>query len=138
MPSVSRTRRYSSAFVNVRVRTADDYGNECPICLRSWCADDICNRTMTQTNCCFQFLCAACANKISMICKCEEDCTAVIMICPFCRDISKTASATLFVGTKRPCKKCREHDITMQEEPEQDAEAEAEADPETELEVAEE
>ncbi len=113
MPSVSRTRRYSSAFVNVRVRTADDYGSECPICLRDWCPDDACNRTMTQTNCCFQFMCAACANKISMICKCEEDCTAVILICPFCRNISKTASSTIFVGTKRPCKKCRESDTNV-------------------------
>lgn len=113
MPSISRTRRYSSAFVNVRVRTAEDYGSECPICLRDWCSDDACNRTMTQTNCCFQFICAACANKISMICNCEEDCTAVILICPFCRNISKTASSTLFVGTKRPCKKCRETDMTV-------------------------
>lgn len=111
MPNVSRTRRYNSAFVNVRVRTEDDYGVECPICLRGWCADDVCNRTNTQTNCCFQFMCAACASKISMICKCEEDCTAVIMICPFCRNISKTAASTLFASTKRPCKKCRESDV---------------------------
>lgn len=111
MPNVSRTRRYNSAFVNVRVRTEDDYGVECPICLRGWCADDACNRTNTQTNCCFQFMCAACASKISMICKCEEDCTAVIMICPFCRNISKTAASTLFASTKRPCKKCRESDV---------------------------
>jgi len=125
MPSVSRTRRYSSAFVNVRVRTADDYGNECPICLREWCAEDVCNRTMTQTNCCFQFLCALCANKISMICKCEDECTAVIMICPFCRNISKTASSTLFVGTKRPCKKCREtHSREIEEEHEDHEESE--------------
>ena len=134
MPSVSRTRRYSSAFVNVRVRTADDYGSECPICLRDWCPDDACNRTMTQTNCCFQFMCAACASKISMICKCEEDCTAVILICPFCRNISKTASSTLFVGTRRPCKKCREHDTTAHSEEHDEAEAEAEAEAEVESE----
>jgi hypothetical protein len=76
-------------------------------------------------------MCAACASKISMICKCEEDCTAVILICPFCRNISKTASSTLFVGTKRPCKKCRENDTTAHsEEPEAeepDAEEENEA-----------
>ena len=120
MPNVSRTRRYSSAFVNVRVRTEDDYGSECPICLRDWCSEDMCNRTITQTNCCFQCLCAACASKISMICNCEEGCTAVILICPFCRNISKTASSTLFVGTKRPCKKCREHDASTHEtEPEE-------------------
>jgi hypothetical protein len=62
-----------------------------------------------------------------MICKCEEDCTAVILICPFCRNISKTASSTLFVGTKRPCKKCRENDTTARcEEAEESEEAEAE------------
>jgi hypothetical protein len=71
-----------------------------------------------------------------MICKCEEDCTAVILICPFCRNISKTASSTLFVGTRRPCKKCRENDTKTNteeheecdsEEHEAEAEAEAEA-----------
>jgi hypothetical protein len=59
-----------------------------------------------------------------MICKCEEDCTAVILICPFCRNISKTASSTLFVGTKRPCKKCRENDTTAQEPDAEENEAE--------------
>jgi hypothetical protein len=61
-----------------------------------------------------------------MICKCEEDCTAVILICPFCRNISKTASSTLFVGTKRPCKKCRESDTAVQCEENEVEENEAE------------
>lgn len=132
MPNVSRTRRYNSAFVNVRVRTEDDYGVECPICLRGWCADDTCNRTNTQTNCCFQFMCAACASKISMICKCEEDCTAVIMICPFCRNISKTAASTLFASTKRPCKKCRDADTAHANSPEEPPEEDGEETPEDE------
>lgn len=123
MPNISRTRRYNSAFVNVRVRTEDDYGVECSICLRGWCTADVCNRTNTQTNCCFQFMCAACASKISMICKCEEDCTAVIMICPFCRNISKTAASTLFASTRRPCKKCRESDVAVHLQTEGDEEA---------------
>jgi len=69
-----------------------------------------------------------------MICKCEEDCTAVILICPFCRNISKTASSTLFVGTKRPCKKCREGDATAHSEEHEEAEADADAEAEAESE----
>lgn len=113
MPNISRTRRYNSAFVNVRVRTQEDFGDECPICLRTWCSEDACNRTMVQTNCCFQFLCAACATKISMICRCEDDCPNIVYICPFCRNITKTVSSTLFVGAKRPCKKCRDSDVAV-------------------------
>jgi hypothetical protein len=110
MPNVSNTRRYNSAFVNVRVRTTDDIGSECGICLKEWCEDDACNRTMTQTKCCIQGACSACITKISMICKCEDNCPNVIFICPFCRNLSKVEPVTLFLGTKRPCKKCRDND----------------------------
>lgn len=111
MPNVSRNHRYSSAFVNVRVRTMDDYGAECPICMRNWCSEDACNRTCIQTNCCYQFLCASCVTKISQRCRCEDGCKNVIFICSFCRNISKTETVALFVGSKRPCKKCRDSDI---------------------------
>jgi hypothetical protein len=73
-----------------------------------------------------------------MICKCEEDCTAVILICPFCRNISKTASSTLFVGTRRPCKKCRENDTTARCEETEEAEAEEAEAEEAEAEEADE
>jgi len=110
MPHISRSHRYSSAFVNVRVRTEDDYGTECPICMRTWCVDDACNRTMTQTGCCFQFLCASCVTKISQRCLCEDGCKNVVFICSFCRNISRTETVALFVGSKRPCKRCRDND----------------------------
>lgn len=110
MPNVSRTRRYNSAFVNVRVRTEEDMGDECGICLRSWCMEDICCRTSSQTNCCFQFLCSSCTVKMSLRCTCDENCPNVIYICPFCRNISKSEPVTLFLGAKRVCKKCRDRD----------------------------
>ena len=110
MPNVSRTRRYNSAFVNVRVRTEEDMGDECGICLRPWCADDVCSRTSSQTNCCLQFICSSCTVKISLRCTCENDCPNVIYICPFCRNISKAEPVTLFLGAKRACKKCRDSD----------------------------
>ena len=111
MPNISRSHRYNQAFVNVRVRTSDDYGEECPICMRGWCADDACNRSCIQTNCCFQFLCASCVTKISQRCRCEDGCKNVIFICSFCRNISKTETVALFVGSKRPCKKCKDSDV---------------------------
>ena len=114
MPHVSRSHRYSSAFVNVRVRTSDDYGEECPVCMRVWCPEDVCNRTCIQTNCCLQFFCANCVTKISQKCNCESDCKNVVFICPFCRNISKTETVALFVGNKRPCKKCKDADKVPQ------------------------
>ena len=114
MPHVSRSHRYSSAFVNVRVRTSDDYGEECPVCMRVWCPEDACNRTCIQTNCCLQFFCANCVTKISQKCNCESDCKNVVFICPFCRNISKTETVALFVGNKRPCKKCKDADKVPQ------------------------
>jgi hypothetical protein len=113
MPHISRSHRYNSAFVNVRVRTSDDFGDECPICMRGWCADDMCSRTMIQTNCCFQFLCANCVTKLSQICKCEDSCNNVVFICSFCRNISKTEPVALLVGNKRHCKKCKESDTRI-------------------------
>jgi hypothetical protein len=116
MPHVSRSHRYSSAFVNVRVRTSDDYGEECPVCMRSWCHEDACNRTCIQTSCCLQFFCANCVTKISQKCNCESDCKNVVFICPFCRNISKTETVALFVGNKRPCKKCKDSDKVPQDD----------------------
>lgn len=119
MPHISRSHRYNSAFVNVRVRTSDDYGEDCPVCMRSWCADDACNRTCIQTACCFQFFCANCVTKISQKCNCEEGCKNVVFICPFCRNISKTETVALFVGNKRPCKKCKDADVKVAPSPEE-------------------
>jgi hypothetical protein len=48
-----------------------------------------------------------------MICRCEDDCPNIVYICPFCRNITKTVSSTLFVGAKRPCKKCRDSDVAV-------------------------
>ncbi|AGE53597.1 hypothetical protein ATCVGM07011_614L [Acanthocystis turfacea Chlorella virus GM0701.1] len=117
MPHVSRSHRYSSAFVNVRVRTSDDYGEECPVCMRTWCQEDACNRTCVQTSCCLQFFCASCVTKISQKCNCESDCKNVVFICPFCRSISKTETVALFVGNKRVCKKCKNSDKPIEPSP---------------------
>lgn len=114
MPHVSRSHRYSSAFVNVRVRTSDDYGEECPVCMRGWCHDDVCNRTCIQASCCLQFVCASCVTKISQKCNCESDCKNVVFVCPFCRNISKTETVALFAGSKRPCQKCKDCDKVHQ------------------------
>lgn len=128
MPSVSRSHRYSSAFVNVRVRTEDDYGKECPICMRGWCVDDMCERSCIQTRCCLQFACSKCIIKISQRCACEDDCKQVVFMCPFCRSISKTESIALFLSTKRTCKKCKDSDLKQSPSPEFDDQIEEESD----------
>ena len=70
-----------------------------------------------QTSCCLQFFCASCVTKISQKCNCESDCKNVVFICPFCRSISKTETVALFVGNKRPCKKCKDSDKPVEPSP---------------------
>lgn len=109
MPLVSNTRRYTgNTFVNVRVRTDEEIGNECGVCMYAWCEDDSCGKSIVQTSCCFQGMCASCVVKMSMRCKCTDDCDQVVFICPYCKTLSRADSRTIFLGYKRTCKKCRD------------------------------
>jgi hypothetical protein len=62
--------------------------------------------------------------KISQRCRCEENCKNVVFICSFCRAISKTDTIALFVGSKRPCKRCRDADTHITSPTEEEAEEE--------------
>ena len=128
MPSIANTRRYNNTFVNVRVRTDEEIGSECGVCFYNWCEDDMCGKSIVQTSCCFQGLCASCVTKMSMRCKCTDDCDQVVFICPYCKTLSRADSRSIFLGHKKPCKKCRDNVSTEiaapvepseQEEPEE-------------------
>lgn len=84
----------------------DDDDMACYICANAVCVAEECNRTLTHLGCCTQAICCACLLKSSKRCGCKEDCTAVISLCPFCREVSPVEALDVFLGTKPPCAPC--------------------------------
>ena len=99
--------RAYNRFINVRVRTREDVGDECGVCLATFCDDEVCNKTAIQTTCCGQGICAACVSKLATRCTCTDECSQIIYMCPFCRTIARSSALDVFLGTKRPCKACK-------------------------------
>ena len=103
----SSTRVYDRAVVNVRVRTREDVGEDCGVCLAPFCEDDACYKTCVQTTCCLQGMCAGFAAKLVTRCTCTDECRQIVFPCPFCRSIARITAFDAFIGTKRACKACK-------------------------------
>ena len=94
MPRIQRNR--SSAVIEVSIplslarrgEDSDDDDEACVICAQDFCAQDACVHCMTYLKCCSQAICCGCAVTVSKKCTCEDECEAVIAICPFCREMA--------------------------------------------------
>lgn len=95
----------------------DDDDVVCYICAHGVCAADECGRTITHLGCCTQAICCACLLKSSKRCGCKDDCTAVISLCPFCREVSPVEALDVFLGTKPPCAACTKADAAAAAQP---------------------
>ena len=84
----------------------------CYICANSFCRSESCGRALTHLACCTQSLCCACLLKSSKRCMCKEDCDAVIVLCPFCREVAPVETLDVFLGHKPPCASCVKSDAT--------------------------
>ena len=85
----------------------DDDDQPCSICASTFCARDECCRTMTHLECCTQPLCAGCVSRMARACTCCDECDKVVVICPYCREISGVGCRDVFLGAcKKPCKTC--------------------------------
>ena len=85
----------------------DDDDQLCSICASTFCARDECCRTMTHLKCCTQPLCAGCVSRMARACTCCDECDKVVVICPYCREISGVECRDVFLGAcKKPCKTC--------------------------------
>lgn len=103
------TTRFFNGFVDVRVRTREDIGDECGVCLSAFCEVEQCNKSGVETTCCLQGICTACVAKLAMRCSCAPDCRQIIFTCPFCRSMSRASALDVFLGTKKTCKSCKEN-----------------------------
>ena len=85
----------------------DDDDDTCSICASTFCAREECCRTMTHLECCTQPLCAGCVSRMARACTCCDECDKVVVICPYCREISGVGCRDVFLGAcKKPCKSC--------------------------------
>lgn len=86
--------------------SADSCGGTCYICANDFCDDDVCCRSLTHLKCCTQAVCCGCLGKMIKRCKCEDECEAVIALCPFCREVSPVDVLDVFLGHVPACKVC--------------------------------
>ena len=85
----------------------DDDDDTCSICASTFCAMEECCRTMTHLACCTQPLCVGCVSRMARACTCCDECDKVVVICPYCREISGVECRDVFLGAcKKPCKGC--------------------------------
>jgi hypothetical protein len=63
-----------------------------------------------QLKCCENPMCCKCACELAKRCTCSDDCEAVIVYCPFCRELSSLDCLDIFLGMNpkiaTPCKTC--------------------------------
>ncbi len=103
------TTRFFNGFVDVRVRTREDVGDECGVCLSAFCDSEQCNKSAVETSCCLQGICAACFSTLATRCSCAPVCRQIIFTCPFCRAMSRASALDVFLGIKKTCKSCKEN-----------------------------
>lgn len=77
--------------------------DRCPICCKKACLAEQCKASIVTTMCCNQAICCECVMVNAMRCKCCCDCQQVIVICPFCRQVTPLSAVALFLASKR-CK----------------------------------
>lgn len=80
---------------------------ECSICTHAMCKHQKCSLTPTTLTCCGQKICCGCFVKILHRCRCTAECTAVVGTCPFCRDMCRADTASLFMARQSHCRSCR-------------------------------
>ena len=92
------------------VQNDDENGGDdvqCYICKSEFCDLGECPRSQTNLECCTQPICVGCLAKMAKRCTCAEDCDAVIVFCPFCREICPVCVSDIFLGAcTKVCKRC--------------------------------
>ena len=120
MPRINRSAVIEVS-IPVRLRRGggddDEEHYTCFVCRDEFCDADRCGRSMTTTSCCSQSLCCACMSHLARRCTCTDDCEAVIVFCPFCREMVPLRALEVFLGGREPCKKCRESCCEATSEP---------------------
>jgi hypothetical protein len=81
---------------------------ECSICLTSVCDDDgrACRHAPAHLTCCGQSICCGCLVKLLRRCRCADDCAAVVGTCPFCREMCRAETVSVFLGHQSACRAC--------------------------------
>ena len=102
MPSV--TTRGTTIEVIVPLR--QHLGGSCTICMQEYCSSGTCRSAQTHLSCCEQSVCCGCIAKLSKRCTCNGECECVIVICPFCREISGVGALDILLGLRNPCEEC--------------------------------
>jgi hypothetical protein len=94
----------------------DDSGDDvqCYICKSEFCDLGECPRSQTNLECCTQPICVGCLAKMAKRCTCAEDCDAVIVFCPFCREICPVGVSDIFLGAcTKVCRRCGVRDAKL-------------------------
>ena len=94
----------------VTVGTGGSEFETCAVCMNEFCDDDACCRSVNPLDCCSfasgNALCAQCTAKIAKRCKCRDECDAVVLSCPLCREMTGVEALALFQATKPLCERC--------------------------------
>lgn len=105
MPQVRRRIEFS---IPMHIMNEDANEISCTVCRDSFCGNSKCGRSQTHLVCCENPLCCQCVSKLAKRCTCTDECEAIIVFCPFCREIAGLEPLELFLGhTKTPCKSCQ-------------------------------
>lgn len=80
---------------------------ECAICMHRFCQHDKCCLSATKLSCCSQPLCCKCFAKVLRRCRCTPDCERVVGTCPFCRDMCRSDTLSVFLSRQHVCRACQ-------------------------------
>ena len=79
----------------------------CHICAGELCTRDnnnnCCCKSPYTFDCCRQRSCLECSVTLAKRCGCCSDCHQIIIICPFCRNMSSVSAFDLFLSRKQQC-----------------------------------
>jgi hypothetical protein len=87
----------------VPMRNRLGHNDMCTICAHEYCVSNSCAHNATNLSCCGQSVCCGCIAKMSKRCTCSEECEAVIVICPFCREITPISALDILSGSRPSC-----------------------------------
>lgn len=106
--STTRRARANAVFEMEIPSASDDESFECPICYQGFCTEETCCRTQTNLVCCDSPICCYCLLKLAKRCTCNDDCSQVIVICSYCRELASVTALDMYLGTKQVCEMCLE------------------------------
>lgn len=78
-------------------------GESCTICAHDYCASNACKYVATTFSCCGQSACCGCVARLSKRCTCSQECDAVVVVCPFCREIAPVPALDVMFGLRPSC-----------------------------------